>query len=345
MISERSLQVLHAIVTDYVATNEPVGSKRIVQQHPFGVSAATIRNDMMALEEAELITAPHTSSGRVPTDKGYRLYVDTLARLQPLSRAKRAAIEQFLGDAHDLEEMLSRTVRLLAQLTNQVALIQYPAGAAQTVHHFDLVALSDTRVLSVLITSNGLLSQNLILLTEPLHNLETAVVLRELIGAVVVGQSMAEASAQLQRRESRLFAMLADPLRETARAVSAAVQEQLSAVTATKLKVAGAANISHAGVDELPAATVLEALEEQVALLQLFNEFKAQGRHSVTASIGSENESYGLERAAVIAAEYGAGTESSAKLGVLGPVRMDYAANIAAVRAVASYLNKLLGTN
>ena len=103
MVSERSLAVLRVIVQDYVASREPVGSKSIVERHSFGVSAATIRNDMAQLEEEELIAAPHTSSGRVLTDKGYRVFVDQLTELRPLSAGQRQAIETFLGEAVDLD--------------------------------------------------------------------------------------------------------------------------------------------------------------------------------------------------------------------------------------------------
>ncbi|MBC7403016.1 MAG: heat-inducible transcriptional repressor HrcA, partial [Microbacteriaceae bacterium] len=127
MVSERGLDVLRVIVQDYVASREPVGSKSIVDRYSFGVSAATIRNDMALLEEEELITAPHTSSGRIPTDKGYRVFVNQLADLRPLSAAQRAAIETFLGSSADLDQVLGRTVRLLSQLTHQVALVQYPS--------------------------------------------------------------------------------------------------------------------------------------------------------------------------------------------------------------------------
>src|SRR5690606_27771868 len=126
MVSERGLQVLRAIVQDYVETHEPVGSRSIVERHAFGVSAATIRNDMAQLEDEELIVAPHTSSGRVPTDKGYRVFVDHLAQLRPLSGAQRTAIETFLADHNDLDDLMARTVRVLTRLTGQVALAQYP---------------------------------------------------------------------------------------------------------------------------------------------------------------------------------------------------------------------------
>ena len=122
MVSQRGLEVLRAIVQDYVSSREPVGSKAIVDRHQFGVSAATIRNDMALLEEEELIVAPHTSSGRVPTDKGYRLFVDHLAEVKHISTAQKQAIDHFLDESVDFDELLGRTVRLLSQLTNQVAI-------------------------------------------------------------------------------------------------------------------------------------------------------------------------------------------------------------------------------
>ena len=129
MVSERGLRVLRAIVQDSVETHEPVGSRSIVDRYSFGVSAATIRNDMALLEDEELIAAPHTSSGRVPTDKGYRVFVDHLAQLRPLSVAQRTAIESFLTAPSDLDDLMVRTVRVLTQLTGQVALAQYPSFA------------------------------------------------------------------------------------------------------------------------------------------------------------------------------------------------------------------------
>src|SRR5690606_38439826 len=120
MVSERGLQVLRAIVQDYVDTKEPEGSKSLVDRYSFGVSAATIRNDMALLEDEELIAAPHTSSGRMPTDKGYRVFVDHLAQLRPLSSAQRSAIESFLSEPADLDDLMARAVRVLTRLTGQM---------------------------------------------------------------------------------------------------------------------------------------------------------------------------------------------------------------------------------
>jgi len=125
-MQERQLEILRAIVDEYVATQEPVGSKAIAERHPLGVSPATIRNEMAVLEDAGLITQPHTSAGRIPTNTGYRLFVDKLAQVKPLSDAERRAIETFLSHSNDREDLLVRTAKLLAQLTKQVAVIQYP---------------------------------------------------------------------------------------------------------------------------------------------------------------------------------------------------------------------------
>jgi transcriptional regulator of heat shock response len=125
-MSSRRLEILRAIVDEYVATQEPVGSKSIADRHSLGISPATIRNEMALLEEEGLITQPHTSAGRIPTDLGYRVFVDKLATVKPLSPAERRAIETFLEGSSDLEELLKKSVKLLADITKQVAVVTYP---------------------------------------------------------------------------------------------------------------------------------------------------------------------------------------------------------------------------
>ena len=125
-MSSRRLEILRAIVDEYVATQEPVGSKAIAERHGLGISPATIRNEMAVLEDEGLITQPHTSAGRIPTDLGYRVFVDKLATVKPLSPAERRAIETFLDEANNLEQLMRRSAKLLADITKQVAVITYP---------------------------------------------------------------------------------------------------------------------------------------------------------------------------------------------------------------------------
>lgn len=341
MVTERGLAVLHAIVGDYVETNEPVGSKTIVDRHSFGVSAATIRNDMALLEDEELIVAPHTSSGRVPTDKGYRLYVDTLARARPMSAAQKVAIEHFLGESRDLDDVLSRTVRLLAQLTNQVAVVQYPSLRRTQVRHIDLVTVGENRVLCVLILGTGVVEQQVALL--PAAQVTEAWVhgLRERIAGAVVGSDLEAATGAMRTLMGEVDDWAQSGEAELVRRIGEVVLDQLQSNRTERITIAGAANLSRPGEFSGTLPAVLEAIEEQVTLLRLFGELARDGR-SVTASIGRENEPYGLEGASVIATGYEHEGETSSGIGVLGPLRMDYASNITAVRAVARYLSGAL---
>src|SRR4029078_8433782 len=154
-LDDRKLEVLRAIVEDYVATQEPVGSRALVERHSLGVSPATVRNDMAVLEEEGYIRQPHTSAGRAPPDRGYRLFVDRLSRIKPLSPAERRAIERFLVGVVDLADVVHRRVRLLAQLTRQVAMVQYPSLQRSRVRHLELVPVSTTRLMLVMITDTG----------------------------------------------------------------------------------------------------------------------------------------------------------------------------------------------
>ncbi|TFC93459.1 heat-inducible transcriptional repressor HrcA [Cryobacterium sinapicolor] len=345
MVSDRSLEVLRVIVQDYVASREPVGSKSIVDRHSFGVSAATIRNDMALLEEEELIAAPHTSSGRIPTDKGYRLFVDHLADLRPLSAAQRQAIETFLGQSADLDEVLARSVRLLSQLTHQVALVQYPSLSRAKVRHIELVPLSETRLLSVLITDAGRVEQRVVDLPRPLA--ETVLVeLRARLNAALVGLGMSEAAGSLTAGTLTAAADLGSfDQQEAVELIIGTLRDQVGANRQDRLVMAGAANLVRTEEDFTGSIyPVLEAIEEQVVLLRLFGEM-ATDQHGVSVSIGRENAPFGLAETSVLTSGYSSQGGNLARLGVLGPTRMDYSNNMAAVRAVARYLSRLLGEN
>ena len=184
MLEDRRLAVLRAIVEDYVATHEPVGSKALVERHHLGVSPATIRNDMAALEDEGYIAQPHTSAGRVPTDLGYRLFVDRLSGVKPLSSPERRAISEFLDSSVDLDDVMVRTVRLLAQITKQVALVQYPSLSRSSVRHIELIALSTTRLIMVLITDSGRVEQRTIECLGPISEVALGDIRARLLVAV-----------------------------------------------------------------------------------------------------------------------------------------------------------------
>jgi heat-inducible transcriptional repressor len=338
MVSDRGLAVLRAIVQDYVASREPVGSKTIVERHAFGVSAATIRNDMALLEEEELIAAPHTSSGRIPTDKGYRVFVDQLSELRPLSQAQRHAIETFLGESSDLDELLARTVRLIAQLTNQLAVVQYPSFASSRVRHVELVALAPDRVLCILITDSGQVEQRVAELGSPVDE-ETLAGLRARFNELAAGRTLAEAAQALSGEVPAV-----DPRHALVpHTLATTLAEQARVQRGDRLVVAGAANLVRTEQDFAGSILgVIEAIEEQVVLLKLFGEM-ASDQHGVAVSIGRENAPFGLAETSVIASSFAVAGRDVSRLGVVGPTRMDYTTSMAAVRAVARYLSRTLG--
>src|SRR3712207_914353 len=202
MVEDRKLAVLRAIVEDYVATHEPVGSKALVERHALGVSPATVRNDMAALEEEGVIPQPHTSAGRIPTEKGYQLFVDRLSQVKPLSAAERRAITTLLQGAVDLDDVVQRSVRLLAQLTRQVAIVQYPTLPRSTVRHVELATLSATRLLIVLILSTGRVEQRVVELPEPMAE-EKVAALRQAVNRAAMGERIVDAADALARLPER----------------------------------------------------------------------------------------------------------------------------------------------
>lgn len=330
----RRLQVLQAIVEDYVSLREPVGSKALVERHRLGVSSATVRNEMAALEEEGLIVAPHTSAGRVPTDKGYRVFVDRISEVKPLSAAERRAVRTLLDSEADTEHVMETTVRLLAQLTQQVAVAQFPHEDGSTVRHLDLVSLAPTRALVVLILSTGRVDQRLLTFEEPVADEELGA-LRALLMPLIDGVGPLQAAAVLDMAAERV----PPERRASAGVVVAAVRALLEAGRQDRIVLAGTANLARSPQDfRSSIGPILEALEEQVVLLRLLTEME-QDAHGVSVRIGAENGA-SLADTSVVAAAYGPG--AVAKVGVIGPTRMDYPGTMAAVRAIARYLSRIL---
>src|SRR5689334_12688973 len=337
-LDDRKLAVLRAIVEDYVATQEPVGSKALVERHQLRVSPATVRNDMAVLEEEGYIRQPHTSAGRVPTDRGYRLFVDKLSRIKPLTPAERRAIERFLLGAVDLDDVVHRTVRLLAQLTRQVAVVQYPSLSRSKVRHLELVPISTTRLMIVMIAETGRVEQRLVDLPGPIPP-DDVTELRRLINEKLGGMRLVDTPPLVQA----LVDEVASGLRPAMTSLSTVLLETLVERTEERIALAGTANLTRGGLLDFQGSIrpILEALEEEVVLLKLIG--SAEADTSVTrVLIGDENEIEHLRGTSVVSTGYGPGHTVVGGLGVLGPTRMDYPGTIATVGAVARYVGDIL---
>lgn len=336
MLDERKLHVLRAIVEEFVTTHEPVGSKAIATKHVTGVSPATIRNDMAALEEEGFIHAPHTSAGRIPTDKGYRLFVDRLSQVKPLSSAERSAISQFLDQAVDLDDIMLRTTKLLAQLTHQVAVVQYPSLQLSSVRHVELVSIPGQKIMVVVIADTGRVEQRMVDIPLELGAV-TLDELRQKLNRACSGTLFIDVPSAVAD-----LAEHCDPeVRPAAVAIVSSLLESLIERPEERIVVSGASQLlKRSGDYSRSFAPLLEALEENVVLLKLFSEVASDD--GVSVRIGHENVIDNFLGASVVSAGYGSDAQAVARLGVVGPTHMNYETSIATVSAVARYVGRIV---
>jgi heat-inducible transcriptional repressor len=338
-IDERKAAILTAIVRDYVRDGEPVGSKRVTETHDLGVSAATVRADMAALEDAGYITQPHTSAGRIPTDKGYRFFVDALTGGTPPTPEQRAAIEGLLLGSADLEDLLRRASGVLSRLTRFAALVVAPRLDRSRLRHIELVRLGPHSVLAVLIADTGRVEKRMLDLDAAVEDTDVHRA-RHAVNEAAAGLHLAHAPDVI----AGVAVGAPDGLRPLIESVAEAVRSGLlKGPGADQVFVGGTANIAGPGYfDRLEQVKqVYETIEEQVVILKMLRETLAEGDPAIR--IGTELPLVELAACSVVAASYETRGGSAGSLGVLGPTRMDYGKTLAAVQAVASSLEKALG--
>lgn len=330
----RRQEVLRAIVADFISRQEPVGSKALLERHHLPVSSATIRNDMAVLESEGFIMQQHASSGRIPTEKGYRAFVDSLQSIKPMSLPEKRAVMSFLEEGVDLEDVLKRAVQLLAQFTRQAAVIQVPTLTNARVKHCEVVALSPRRLLLVLITDTGRVDQRNVELLELIDDSQVHL-LRELLNSALQGKTMMDASDSLAELAGAVPPDMAEHVRRAATTLIETLVEQPS----DRLIMAGASNLTR-GQSTASLPGIIEALEEQVVVLKLMADLPALG--DVAVHIGGENRDEELHSTSVVATAYGGEGTTLGGLGVVGPTYMDYPGTISRVSAVAGYVGRIL---
>jgi heat-inducible transcriptional repressor len=298
----------------------------------------------MAVLEAEgYIAQPHTSSGRVPTEKGYREFVNRLDRVKPLSAPERRAILSFLESGVDLDDVLRRAVRLLAQLTRQVAVVQYPTLSASTVRHLEVVALTPARLLMVVITDSGRVDQRIVELGDTIDDHQLGQ-LRDLLAQALEGKKLSAASVAVADLAGRLTSGTgqAGKLGDAVGRSATVLLESLVEHTEERLLLGGTANLTRNTADFGGSLRpVLEALEEQVVVLRLLAAQQEAGK--VTVRIGHETEVEEMAGTSVVTTTDGSSGTVYGGMGVVGPTRMDYPGTMANVAAVAMYIGEVLG--
>jgi heat-inducible transcriptional repressor len=336
-IDERKATVLQAVVTDYIRTAEPVGSGRIARRYRLGVSPATIRHEMSLLEEMGFLSQPHTSAGRVPTDQGYRFYVDHLPRRGVLETTARQEIRSFFGGgAHDPDELLHGTASLLSKLTGYAAIALPPGPEGSRVLRAELVPVGSGVMLLVVGDTGRVDKRVLDLGTEPTERIVRRA--SELLSGRLAGLTYREAAdrvaglaREIAREERRLVAEVAEEIR------------RLPDSDAHHVHIGGMANIADEGSFERRETLreLVEALEERATVLELLDA-ASDAMGEVIVRIGHENPLRALNEASVVVAWYGADERPAGAVAVVGPTRMEYARAMSTAGAVAGRLSALL---
>ena len=338
-LDARKEAILRAIVRDFILDGQPVGSKRVAEELDLAVSAATVRGDMAELEQAGLIRQPHTSAGRIPTDAGYRYYVDHLTSLELAPPAQPGTVDQMLLRATDVEDLLRRTSTVLSRLTRLTALVTAPRLDRSKLRHIELVSLSPHAILLVFIADTGRVEKRILDLAEPLTD-DDVQRARYVVNDAASGLRLTDvhdAITGVSLAAPVSLQPLLDGVATTIRAgASAAVPD------VDRVFVGGAAQLALRATDETvdQLGSVYDMLEEQVVLLGMLRE-TLKG-DDLAVRIGSELPVDELSPFSMVASRYGASGEPLGSLGLLGPTRMDYGQAMTTVRAVASSLERAL---
>ena len=341
MISVRNLAVLRAIIEDFIATNEPVASKSLVERHNFGVSSATIRNDMATLEEEGYIAAPHTSSGRVPTDKGYRVFVDQLLQAEAESLEIRKSFSELkkqfsktLTQITDLDEKLETSAQMLAKATGEAAVIQYPHLTSVLVRSIEMVRVSSNRALVILITESERIQQHLVVFPSEVSE-ESLAQFRAKLNTVAVGKLIDELPGLL----SGVLETVSQTDKPLVQVLIDGVVALISSNKQDKIAFAGATNLVR-NEDQFGGGlpSLLETIDQQKDLFTFLNSSKLESTQP-KAIIGSENSVVELTNSSLLLSSYHNQGEELAKVAVVGPTRMNYSKNLAAVLALAHLLS------
>ena len=344
-LDERKKIILHAIIRNYLETGEPVGSRTISKYTDLNLSSATIRNEMADLEEMGLIVQPHTSAGRIPSDKGYRLYVDSLMNDYELTVSDLSdfggVLEWKLGQ---IDKIIKRASVLLSELTHYTAVLTTPEMRRGAIKTVELVPVDSTSALIILVTNEGVMKHKRVLLPagvdgEFVHSFSN--LLREKLSGLTLEEISAAKISEIRRAMQSHFELLFPVLDFIAEIIDDVRAE-------TEIFTSGATNILNYPEfnDVHRAKEFLEFLDNKEAVAEILQPAKGQeagfSDGGITVRIGRENKQDIMQKSSVITANYYVGDQVMGRLGIIGPTRMDYPKTIAKIKQISAMLNRLL---
>lgn len=331
MLSMRKLKILQAIITDYINTAEPVGSRTIAKKYDLGISSATIRNEMSDLEEMGLIVQPHLSSGRVPSDKGYRLYVDELMPFKELEESKIKILEEVIESSiNRIDYLMKETAKALAELTNYTAIASKPSINKTKLKHIQLIPLDENSIILVSVTDTNVIQNHIIGVAKPPEE-QTLLQLSAILNKHLVGLTIGEITLPIINDLKKQMGNYNEILNPVLECITDAVER----ADETEISLSGTKNIlEYPEFSNISKAKILiQTLEEKKVLSNIVNK---QGIGEIQITIGDENNIDEIKDCSIIKTTYKIGDKQIGTIGILGPTRMDYAQ----VVSMLSYISK-----
>ncbi|MCL2351365.1 MAG: heat-inducible transcriptional repressor HrcA [Firmicutes bacterium] len=341
LLNERKIRILEAIVNDYIQSAEPIGSRTIAKKYGMGISSATIRNEMSDLEEMGLIIQPHASAGRIPSDKGYRLYVDRLMRRRSLTEDESSVLQQVITEnISQIDYMMRETAKAIAVLTKCTTVVSEPRAKRTVIRHLQLVPVDDGSFVLVLVTDSKVVKNHLVYV-ERAPDYETLQYYSAILNSVLAGRSVEGDGDILEPGTlERLTEQFAGDRRVLA-AVLRAARSILTSEDEAHVYTSGVRNIL--GFPEFSdigkARDIFEALEEKDMLITMLGR---NGSEDIEIIIGEENSLERLRGCSVIKTDCRAGERSFGSIGVIGPTRMDYGQAVSVLDGIVARISAVI---
>ena len=316
----RKLKILHAVIQNYLETGEPVGSRTISKYTDLNLSSATIRNEMSDLEELGYILQPHTSAGRIPSDKGYRLYVDSL--MEQKEQELNEIQEQMLDKADKMDQLLKQAAKVLAVNTNYATMVSTPMNNANKLKFIQLTQVDEDQIIAVIVLGGNVIKNKIISVGEMLGN-ETLLKLNMLLNTTLNGMSIEEINLGLIARLKEQAGIHSEVISDVLDAVADAIQvdEDMQIYTSGTTNIFKYPELS----DKQSAQEIISAFEEKQQLTELVTQTLSQDDNTgIQVYIGEETPVQTMKDCSVVTATYELGDGMKGTIGIIGPKRMDY---------------------
>ena len=336
-LGERKLKILHAIIQTYLETGEPVGSRTISKYTDLNLSSATIRNEMADLEELGYILQPHTSAGRIPSDKGYRLYVDML--MQEKEQELNEMQEQMLEKADKMDQLLKQAAKVLATNTNSATMVSTPVNSANKIKFIQLSQVDDEQIIAVIVLGGNVIKNKIISVDEPLSN-ENLLKLNMLLNTTLNGMSIEEINLGLIARLKEQAGIHSEVISNVLDAVADAIQvdEDMQIYTSGATNIFKYPELS----DKQSAQEIISAFEEKQQLTELVTQTLSQEENTgIQVYIGDETPVQTMKDCSVVTATYELGEGMKGTIGIIGPKRMDYEHVLKSLKRLQSELDAI----